>query len=119
MHEAPGRLRVHLPRWSGLGGDRLESELRRLPGVTAARASAATGDVLVCFDVELIDRDTVIERLRGLRVPRARAAPPSARARERRVLRRCRMCWASAGGAGGACGSRFVALIAMIGSARA
>ena len=83
VHEARGRLRVHLPRWSGVGADRLERELLGLVGVTAVRASAATGNVLVCFDVELTDRETVMERLRGLRVPRAQAARHGARARGR------------------------------------
>lgn len=83
VHEARGRLRVHLPRWSGVGADRLERELLGLVGVTAVRASAATGNLLVCFDVELTDRGTVLDRLRGLRAPRARAAAPGARARER------------------------------------
>ena len=83
VHEARGRLRVHLPRWSGVGADRLESELRWLRGVTAVRASAATGNVLVCFDVGLTDRETVMERLRELRVPSAHAASPGAHARGR------------------------------------
>ena len=98
VHEARGRLRVHLPRWSGVGADRLEREMLGLVGVTAARASAATGNLLVCFDVDLTDRGAVLHRLRGLRVPRA--------------LR----CWASAGGADGGYGSRFAALTATIGS---
>jgi cation-transporting ATPase I len=83
VHEARGRLRVHLRSWSGAGAARLERELLGLRGVTAVRASPATGNVLVCFDVERIDRETVMERLRGLRLPRARAAPPVERTRER------------------------------------
>jgi cation-transporting ATPase I len=75
----PGRLRVHLPRWSGAGADRLASELLELRGVTAVRASSTTGNILVCFDVELTKRETVMERLRGLRVPRAQTASPGAR----------------------------------------
>ena len=83
VHEARGRLRVHLLRWRGVGADRLESELVALRGVTVVRASAATGNVLVCFDADITDRETVMERLRGLRVPRTQAAPSGARARPR------------------------------------
>ena len=83
VHEARGRLRVHLPRWSGVGADRVESKLLGLRGVTVVRASAATGNVLVCFDVDVTDRETVMERLRGLRVPRVQAARPGTRARGR------------------------------------
>ena len=83
VHEARGRLRVHLPRWSGVGADRLEDQLRALPGVSAARASAATGNVLVCFDVDVIDRDAVMQGVRGLRVARARDDRLGAHAHDR------------------------------------
>src|ERR1039458_9353247 len=78
VHEARGRLRVHLPRWSGVGADRVESKLLGLRGVTVVRASAAAGNVLVCFDVDVTDRETVMERLRGLRGLRVQASRPQA-----------------------------------------
>ena len=83
VHEARGRLRVHLPRWSGAGADQLEREVLGSHGVTAVRASPATRNVLVCFDVDLTDRETVMERLRGLHVPRARTASRGTRTHER------------------------------------
>src|ERR1035437_7637104 len=47
VHEARGRLRVHLPRWSGVGADRVESKLLGLRGgggaARAARARRARG----------------------------------------------------------------------------
>ena len=35
VHTSYGRLRVHLPRWSGKGGRHITAALRRLPGVTS------------------------------------------------------------------------------------
>ena len=50
IHALPGRIRVRLPGWSGRGHQRIEEQLRRLPGVVSARANPLTSTVLVRFD---------------------------------------------------------------------
>src|SRR5205823_4588768 len=48
----PGRLRVHLPAWTGDGdgGQRVEAGLRKLAGVRDVQANPLTGNVLIHFD---------------------------------------------------------------------
>jgi copper chaperone CopZ len=46
----PGRIRVHLPGWTGCDGERIENCLRRVNGVASVQANALTGNVLVYFD---------------------------------------------------------------------
>jgi hypothetical protein len=50
LHRLPGRLRVHLPGWSGPGREQLEQALALVPGVRSAQANPLTGNVLICFD---------------------------------------------------------------------
>lgn len=46
----PGRIRVHLPHWSGDGPRRLEQRVRTVPGVRRAEANPLTGNILIGFD---------------------------------------------------------------------
>jgi hypothetical protein len=50
LHRLPGRIRVHLPRWSGEAPEALEAHLRQVPGVRGARANSLTRNALVHFD---------------------------------------------------------------------
>src|SRR5689334_19663032 len=49
LHALPGRIRVHLPGWSGAGEHHLEQRLRRVPGVRRVAANPLTGNVLIQF----------------------------------------------------------------------
>jgi uncharacterized protein len=49
VHSSFGRLRVHLPQWSGSGDAEMAAEVCRLPGVTYAKASPVTQNVLILF----------------------------------------------------------------------
>ena len=60
VHALPGRLRIHVPGWAP---DRLEQQLRSLPGVEHVRASTSTGNVLVRFDSARLERDRVLAAL--------------------------------------------------------
>src|SRR3954465_6364814 len=60
VHALPGRVRVHLPDWDGRGQRTLEARLRGLRGVLSARANALTRNVLVRFDPEETDGETVL-----------------------------------------------------------
>jgi copper chaperone CopZ len=50
VHALHGRLRIHLPDWSGQDAERLERRLRQIDGVQSVRASSLTRNVLVRFD---------------------------------------------------------------------
>src|SRR5579883_2728015 len=50
VHSSPGRLRVHLPRWSGKGAAHLLRQAMRLPGVRHADATILTRNVLLRYD---------------------------------------------------------------------
>src|SRR5918997_6188054 len=71
VHALPGRLRVHAPAWARAEPRGLEQRLRSLRGVERVRASAATGNVLVCFDANVLERERVLDLL-------AEPAPPTA-----------------------------------------
>lgn len=60
IHSVPGRVRFHLPGWSGTDDSLLEDRIRGLAGVERVKASALTGNVLVHFDPSKTD----VERVR-------------------------------------------------------
>ena len=74
VHASFGRLRVHLPRWSGKGGRHITAALRRITGVTRAEANHVTNNVLIVFNPRLAHADRLLAALRGLRLD-LRAAP--------------------------------------------
>jgi len=59
---SPGRVRVHVPRWTH-APRALERRLGAIPGVFGAQANAATGNVLVRFDPEVLDQDGLLAAL--------------------------------------------------------
>jgi hypothetical protein len=46
----PGRVRIGAKAWKGLSRQRIEAELRRLPGVVDVQANPITGNVLVRYE---------------------------------------------------------------------
>jgi uncharacterized membrane protein YbaN (DUF454 family) len=64
-----GRLRAHLPHWTGDRGEDLVAEVRRLPGVTDAAASAVTGNVLILFEPRTTSVAGLLDALPALRLP--------------------------------------------------
>jgi calcium-translocating P-type ATPase len=66
----PGRVRLHLPAWSGRGSHLLEQTIRQVAGVQRAEANSLTGNVLIHFD----PRQTDPARIRSALV----AAQPAA-----------------------------------------
>jgi hypothetical protein len=55
VHALPGRVRVHLPGWSGQRPQLLEDRLRRVRGVRTVQANPLTGNVLIHFDPRATD----------------------------------------------------------------
>jgi len=76
LHAGFGRLRVHLPRWSGKGGRHISAALRRLPGVTRAETSPVTRNVLIVYEPRQTNRDRVLAGLRALRLDVRAASEP-------------------------------------------
>src|SRR5437764_145137 len=68
LHVLPGRLRVHLPGWSGNGRHLLEARLCRLPGVRRAEANPLTRNLLLCFDPQQTTQETLLAALAEMAV---------------------------------------------------
>ena len=66
VHALPGRVRVHLPGWEGRGQRGLEASLRRIRGVSDVRSSPLTRNVLVRFDPEVTDDETILTAVQTL-----------------------------------------------------
>src|SRR5437899_7936767 len=64
LHAIPGRIRVHLPAWSGHGQYLLEHRLREIPGVWRVDANSLTHNVLIIFDAEAVKRAALLTALR-------------------------------------------------------
>ncbi len=63
LHALPGRLRIHLPGWTGRGQRHIEKQLRQLAGVRRVEANPVTRNVLVGFDTRSTDADTILGEL--------------------------------------------------------
>jgi uncharacterized membrane protein YbaN (DUF454 family) len=68
VHSSFGRLRVHLPHWSGARGEAISAGLRRFPGVTHAEANPLTGNVLILFEPRQTSARALLEALPALRL---------------------------------------------------
>jgi cation-transporting P-type ATPase I len=66
VHALPGRVRVHLPGWEGQNQRSLEARLRQLQGVSDARLSPLTRRVLVRFDPEATDDESILAAVQEL-----------------------------------------------------
>ncbi len=61
----PGRLRLHLPGWSGEEREPIEARLRQIQGVQRVEANPLTGNVLILFDPQAITADALLAALGG------------------------------------------------------
>ena len=66
LHRVPGRVRVHLPAWTGQGKRYIETRLRQVPGVRSVQANSLTGNILIQFDPTVIDEQHILEVVRTL-----------------------------------------------------
>ncbi len=94
IHSLPGRIRVHLPAWSGARQSELERLLLAVDGVSDARARAQTRNVLVSFDPGTVDEQAILAAILVADVPgpgrreptrRSQDAPPKGEAEGGRV----------------------------------
>ncbi len=63
LHSLRGRMRVHLPDWSGQNAGALEHSLCQVEGVRQASASPLTGNILISFDPERVCAEEFLARL--------------------------------------------------------
>jgi uncharacterized membrane protein YbaN (DUF454 family) len=61
-----GRVRVHLPHWSGTEAELIDASVRRLRGVTAAEANPLTSNVLIFFEPQETSAAALLEALPDL-----------------------------------------------------
>jgi uncharacterized membrane protein YbaN (DUF454 family) len=66
VHSSYGRLRVHLPHWTGTGDEQIATAVRRLPGVIGAHANPLTGNVLIRFEPHQTGVAALLEALPAL-----------------------------------------------------
>ncbi len=60
LHTVPGRIRVHVPGWSGQGKRSIETRLREVQGVRSVQANALTGNILVQFDPTVTNEQSIL-----------------------------------------------------------
>jgi cation-transporting ATPase I len=66
LHTIPGRVRIHIPVWSGGGRQHIETRLRQLPGISNVQANALTGNILVTFDPTTLNEQTIFNAVCSL-----------------------------------------------------
>ncbi len=60
LRSCAGRVRIHLPDWTGVNPAALEAALRGVRGVRRARANPTTQNVLIEYDETRLDRDSLL-----------------------------------------------------------
>ncbi len=88
----PGRLRLHLEDWTGVGQRQLEARLRSLPGVERAQANPLTRNVLLTYDPHQTDQEAIVAAVRALPLAYGElheepAPPPATRERRGNTVR--------------------------------
>src|SRR4051812_48798398 len=83
LHTIPGRIRVHMPSWSGQGRRALEAQLRQVQGIDRVEANTLTGNVLIHFDATATNEQDILERVQTLHLdtdttgmPESETTPP-------------------------------------------
>jgi hypothetical protein len=61
----PGRVRLHLPGWTGSDTDRIEDRVHRVQGVESVQANPLTGNALIFFDCRTTREVTVMVELQA------------------------------------------------------
>ncbi len=60
LHSLPGRVRVHIPGWSGQEKRKVEAVLREVQGVRRIQTNALTGNILIYFDPVVTDEQSIL-----------------------------------------------------------
>lgn len=68
LHNAvAGRVRVHLPAWSGQGKREIEAKVKQLLGVMSVRANSITGNALICFNPDQISEQQITSYIQSIK----------------------------------------------------
>jgi uncharacterized membrane protein YbaN (DUF454 family) len=84
VNASHGRLRVHLPHWSGTQGEQIVEAVRRLCGVISAEANPLTGNILIRFEPHKTGAATLLEALPRVRLEQPISPPSLCRQSDRR-----------------------------------
>lgn len=76
IHATRGRMRVHLPSWSGAGPHTIARQLRCLAGVQSVQANPLTENILVRFDASVTDQASILDAIRDLKPESLPEEPP-------------------------------------------
>ncbi len=93
LHTVAGRVRVHLPGWSGQGKPQIEKQLRQLQGVRRIQANPITGTILMVFDPASLSEQTMLHAVQELDLkqindqPSEPALPPVVREKQGKTVR--------------------------------
>src|SRR5277367_3434857 len=68
VHSSRGRLRLHLPLWTGKLERQIEKQLAQLPGVHSAQANAVTGNVLLVYAATVTSANKLLDAVKTLRL---------------------------------------------------
>ena len=86
VHRLPGRMRVHLPLWTGMQPRRVTQRLRELRGVSKVEVNTLTKNALLLYDRTVTSEDALLAQVGDLqqefatyRDMEAKAPPASAR----------------------------------------
>lgn len=93
LHTSAGRVRVHVPAWSGQGKRAVEQRLQRVQGVQHVQANPPTGNVLIVFDPAALSERAILQAVQELdlarinREPIEPAPPPAVREKCGKTMR--------------------------------
>ncbi|MEO7021688.1 MAG: HMA2 domain-containing protein, partial [Ktedonobacteraceae bacterium] len=68
LHALPGRVRVHLPGWTGQGKRSIEKQLRQVWGVQRVQTNPLTSNILVQFDWTITNEQAIIDLVRAIEI---------------------------------------------------
>ncbi|GHO85804.1 cation-translocating P-type ATPase [Dictyobacter formicarum] len=93
LHTITGRVRVHVPGWSGQGKRSIEMQLQQVPGVERSQANPVTGNILVIFDSTVLNEQAILHTIQALDLeqinkhPVEPEPPPVAHEKEGKTVR--------------------------------
>ena len=66
LHTIPGRMRIHLPEWSGQGKLALEEHIGQMQGIYKIQTNSLTKNALVLFDPTITDEQAILQHVQTL-----------------------------------------------------
>jgi len=93
IHALPGRVRIHIPEWTGGGQQEIEAQLRQIPGIYRVRGNPLTSNMLMIFDPTLTDEQTILQTISRLNIqqmneqPQPAPPPPALREKAGKMIR--------------------------------